>query len=91
MVLRYVADAPLLQVTAEYRRRNLDCSMERALTSDHAELESRRLRLAELDRRTAAFLAAQKTCRAHLEGRSEGGAIFIHHRYCGPEPGVILV
>ncbi len=58
VVLRYVADAPLLQVTAEYRRRHQDCGLERVLSSVPDELGPIRARLAELDERTAALLAA---------------------------------
>ncbi len=66
VVLRYVADAPLLTVTAGYRRRPEGYDLERLLTASTAELALIRGRLAELDDRTLALLAAERDLRAQI-------------------------
>ncbi len=71
VILRYVAEAPLIQVTAEYRRRHQGLSLESFLAADPVELGSLSLRLDDLDGRTAGLLAAERTMRAELSRLAE--------------------
>ena len=73
VVLRYIREAPLLRVTAEYRRRHEEYSLERFLAASPAELVRLKDQCAELDARTAALLAAEVQLRSQLRELQDRG------------------